>query len=151
MTPTRILILIFLAYCCGVAFSQTNSPSMIGSWNVEITLGQAGNPNTEVRHKLRFDAQNDGKGSLVLLDPLAMHWQGAKPSEGKWTRGDGNNLTFSGPVEFPLGNVGRDPGTLTFKGKFETSDMISGDVEFSSLAGERVSKHGTFKAMRAAK
>jgi hypothetical protein len=124
---------------------------MIGSWNVEITLGQAGSPNTEVRHKLRFDAQDDGKGSLTLLDPLAMHWEGAKPSEGKWTRGERNTLTFSGPVEFPLGNIGRDPGTLTFKGKFETSDTITGDVEFSPLIGERVSQHGSFKATRTTK
>lgn len=143
--------MVLIAQFYGVAFSQTNSPNMIGSWNVEITLGQSGNPNTEVRHKLRFDAQNDGKGSLTLLDPAAMHWQGAKPTEGKWTRGEGNNLTFSGPVEFPLGNVGRDPGTLTFKGKFETSDTITGDVEFSPLVGERVSKHGSFKATRVAK
>jgi hypothetical protein len=141
---TRTLILILLAQFCAVAFSQTNSPNMIGSWNVEITLGG-------VQHKLRFDAQSEEKGSLVLLDPAAMHWEGARPSEGKWTRGEGNGVTFSGPVEFPLGNVGRDPGTLTFRGKFETSDTITGDVEFSPVVGERVSKHGTFKATRAAK
>ena len=147
----NILILVLLAQLCGIAFSQTNSPNMIGSWNVEIALGQTGNPNTEVRHKLRFDAQDDGKGSLVLIDPLAMRWGGAKPSEGKWTRGEGNTLTFSGPVEFPLGNVGRDPGTLTFKGKFEGSDTITGDVEFAPLVGERVSKHGSFRATRGTK
>ena len=60
-------------------------------------------------------------------------------------------MTFSGPVEFLLGNVGRDAGTLTCKGKFETADLISGEVEFSPSVGDRPSKHGTFKAVRAGK
>jgi hypothetical protein len=48
-----------------------------------------------------------------------------------------------------IGNVGRDAGTLEFKGKFETSDLITGEVEFSPLVGDRPSKSGTFKAIRA--
>ena len=44
---------------------------------------------------------------------------------------------FLGPVEFPIGNVGRDPGTLVFKGKFETESLIVGEVEFSPLVGEQ--------------
>jgi len=36
-----------------------------------------------------------------------------------------------------------------FNGKFETSDLITGEVEFSPRVGERPSKHGTFKATRA--
>jgi hypothetical protein len=119
---------------------------MIGNWDVEITLGGGEN---QVQHKLRFEAQGEGKGSLMLLDPYATHWEGAKASPAKWTPGDANSMTFSGPVEFPLGNVGRDPGTLVFRGKFESSDLITGDVEFSPLVGERPSKHGTFKATRA--
>jgi len=59
-------------------------------------------------------------------------------------------VTFSGGVEFPIGNVGRDPGTLVFKGKFETESLITGEVEFSPLIGDRPSKSGTFKAIRAA-
>ena len=72
----------------------------------------------------------------------------AKPSEAKWSRGEGTSVTFSGPVEFLLGNVGRDAGTLVFKGKFETADLITGEVEFSPLVGDQPSKHGTFKAVR---
>ena len=74
----------------------------------------------------------------------------AKPSEVKWTQGEGNSVTFSGAVEFPIGNVGRDPGTLVFKGKFETASLITGQVEFSPLVGDAPSKIGTFKAIRAA-
>jgi hypothetical protein len=113
-----------------------------GSWKVEITLVN------EQHRFLRFDAQSDGKGTLTVTDPKSKVWAGAKPSEAKWSRGEGNSVTFSGPVEFLIGNVGRDAGTLTFKGKFETPDSITGEVEFSPLVGERPSKHGTFKADR---
>ena len=30
-----------------------------------------------------------------------------------------------------LGNVGRDAGTLVFKGKFEAASLITGEVEFA--------------------
>jgi hypothetical protein len=55
-------------------------------------------------------------------------------------------VTFSGVVEFPLGNVGRDAGTLMFTGKFEGPDAISGEVDFAPLVGERPSKHGTVQS-----
>ncbi len=91
-----------------------------------------------------------GKGTLLLLDPTLSKWGPATPSEAKWAPGDQNSVTFSGTVEFPIGNVGRDPGTLVFKGKFETEGLITGEVEFSPLLGGTPSKTGTFKAIRAA-
>ena len=128
---------------CIAALSHAQSPNMIGTWKVDITF-----PNGESR-SLRFDAQGEGKGTFLLLDPRLNVWGPAKPSEAKWSQEQGNSVTFSGPVEFMLGNVGRDAGTLVFKGKFETSNLITGEVEFSPLVGERPSKHGTFKAVRA--
>jgi hypothetical protein len=116
---------------------------MIGKWNVQIIFADGS------KRSLRFEAQGDGKGTFLLLDPMLSRWGPAKPSEAKWAPGDQNSVTFSGPVEFPIGNVGRDPGTLMFKGKLEASGVITGQVEFSPLAGERPSKHGTFKAVRA--
>ena len=116
---------------------------MIGRWNVEIIFGN------EDHRSLRFDAQGDGKGTFLLLDPKLKVWGPAKPSDAKWSRGEGKSVTFSGPVEFMIGNVGRDAGTLVFTGKFETPDLITGEVEFSPLVGERPSRHGTFKAVRA--
>ena len=139
---TRALIVILIAQMfCGV-LAQGQSSKMIGRWNVEINFAD-GN-----KRSLRFDAQADGKGTFLLLDPMLSRWGTAKPSEAKWTPADQNSVTFSGAVEFPLGNVGRDPGTLMFKGKFETADSITGEVEFAPLVGERPSKHGTFKAVR---
>ncbi len=123
--------------------AEAQSPTLIGRWNVEITFAN------EEHRTLRFEAQGAGKGIFELLDPRAKVWGAAKPSEAKWTRGEGNSVTFSGPVEFLIGNVGRDAGTLVCKGKLETPDLITGEVEFSPLVGERPSKHGTFKATRA--
>ena len=141
MTATRILILMLITQTAAV--SQAESPNVIGRWNVDITFAN------EEHRSVRFDARGDGKGALALADAHSAAWGAGQPSEAKWSRGEGNLVTFSGPVEFLIGNVGRDAGTLTFKGKFETPDLITGEVEFSPSVGERPSKHGTFKAIRA--
>jgi hypothetical protein len=143
MRTTRALILLLFAQTCLAAMAQGQSPEMIGRWNVDITFGDGS------KRTVRFDAQAAGKGTLLVVDPRLKVWGPGKPSEAKWTPADQNAVTFSGAVEFPLGNVGRDAGTLMFKGKFETPDSISGEVEFAPLIGERPSKHGTFKATRA--
>ena len=139
---TRPLILALIVNTCCSALAATQSLNMIGKWKVEITFAN------EERRSLRFEAQGDGKGTLAMADPHSAAWGAAQPSEAKWSRGEGNAVTFSGPVEFLLGNVGRDAGTLLCKGKFETPDLITGEVEFSPLVGDRPSKHGTFKATR---
>src|SRR6266545_6986754 len=113
----RVFILTLIAQTCCIAMAQAQSPNLIGRWNVEISFGAGG------QHSLRFEAQSNGKGTFELLDPQAKVWGAAKTSEAKWTRGEGNALTFSGPMEFLIGNVGRDAGTLEFKGKFETADL----------------------------
>jgi len=138
----RSVLLMVIAQMCCTALAQAQTPNMTGTWNVEITFGNA-------EHRtMRFNAQADGKGTLMAADPKSKVWGAAKPSEATWTTGEGNSVTFSGPVEFLLGNVGRDAGTLTCKGKFETADLISGEAEFSPSVGDRPSKHGTFKAVR---
>ena len=136
------ILMLMIQMCCS-ALAQAQSPSVTGRWNVDITFGDGS------KRTVRFDAQEAGKGTLLVVDPRLKVWGPGKPSEAKWTLNGGNSVTFTGPVEFMLGNVGRDAGTLMFKGKFETPDSISGEVEFAPLVGERPSKHGTFKATRA--
>lgn len=136
------LVLISVLISGSIAMSEAQSPNAVGAWNVEITFA-----NNEHR-SMRFEALPDGKGSLASADPRSKVWGGAKPSDAQWSQGDQNSITFSGPVEFMLGNVGRDVGKLTCKGKFETPDSITGDADFSPLVGERPSKFGTFKAVR---
>jgi hypothetical protein len=140
--PCRV-ILMLIFQTCSIGLTQAQSPNVIGRWNVEITFAN------DNHRSLRFDAQAAGKGTFLLLDPKLKVWGPAKPSEAKWSRGEGNSVTFSGPVEFMIGNVGRDAGTLVFKGKFETESLITGEVEFSPLVGDGPSKSGTFKAVRA--
>jgi len=135
-------ILIFGLITQSIVMSAAQSFNVIGIWNVEITFA-----NNEHR-SVRFDARADGKGSLAAADPRSKVWDGSKPSEAKWSRDNENLITFSGAVEFLIGNVGRDAGTLTCKGKFESPDSITGEVDFSPLVGERPTKHGTFKAVR---
>lgn len=136
------LFVLLIAKAWSPVMAETQSPSLLGRWNIEVNFAD-GN-----KRSLRFDVQADGKGTFLLLDPMLSRWGPAKPSEAKWTAGEQNSVTFSGAVEFPLGNVGRDAGTLMFKGKFETPDSIGGEVEFAPLVGDRPSKHGTFKATR---
>jgi ribosomal protein L24E len=139
---SAVAILMLISQMCSTALAQAQSPNMIGRWNVEISFGDGS------QRALGFDAQDGGKGTLLVLDPKLKVWGPGKPSEAKWTREDQNSVTFTGPVEFMLGNVGRDAGMLICKGKFESADSITGEVEFAPLVGERPSKHGTFKATR---
>ena len=143
MKATGASILIMIVNTFSSVLAEAESPNMIGRWNLEIIFAN------EQHRFLRFDAQSDGKGTLTFTDPQSKVWGGANPSDAKWTRGEGNSVTFSGRVEFLIGNVGRDVGTLTCKGKFETADLITGEADFSPLVGERPSKLGTFKAVRA--
>jgi hypothetical protein len=138
----RAIILLIAVNTFFLAVAAAESPNVTGSWKVEITFANG-------QHRfVRFDAQNDGTGTLTVTDPQSKVWAGSKPSEAKWTSGEGKSVTFSGPVEFQIGNVGRDAGSLTLTGKFETPDSIAGEVEFSPLVGDGPSKHGTFKAVR---
>ena len=122
--------------------AQAQSPNLIGRWNIEITFAD-GN-----KRSLRLEAQGEGKGTLELVDPRAKVWGMPTSWPAKWTPGEGISVTFSGAVEFPIGNVGRDAGTLVCKGKLDTANLITGEVGFSPLVGERPSNHGTFKAVR---
>ena len=140
----RGLLLMLIAQMCCSALAQAQNPNMTGTWKVELTFA-----NQEHR-AIRFEAQDQGKGTLLLLDPRAKVWGAPTSFEAKWSV-DKDSVSFSAPVEFMLGNVGRDAGTLTCKGKFETANLISGEVEFSPSVGERPSKHGTLKAIRVAK
>jgi hypothetical protein len=141
MTAIRLLIFILIAQ--SIAVSDAQSPNILGAWNVEISFG------SEQHRSVHFEAQGEGKGTFVAADPLSKSWGSDKPSEAKWTCGKGNSVTFSGAVELPTGNVGRDAGTLVCRGQFGTPDLITGEVEFSPSVGDRPSKHGTFKATRA--
>ena len=135
MKTARAIILVMAVNTISFVLAEAESPNVTGSWKVDITFAN------DQHRFLRFDAQNDGKGTLTVTDPQSKVWAGAKPSEAKWTAGEGNSVTFSGPVEFLIGNVGRDAGTLTLKGKFDGSGF---DRRRSGLLATR--RRRTFEA-----
>ncbi len=149
MTAKPVLILIVFAQIFGVGSFQAQSPNVMGSWKVEITFGNGEN------RSFRFEAGESGKGSFLLLDPRLKTWGPARPWEAKWTQSPEGSVTFSGPVEFPLGNVGRDAGTLVLTGKLGTEGSITGEAKFFPLDHDpkdpkaSPSKSGQFKATRA--
>ena len=120
------------------------SAGVAGRWQIEFSFSDTSH------HTLRFDAEDSGNGTYLLLDTVSNLVEPAQLSKAEWTQAAGSiQITISGTIEFPIGNVGRDPGTLVFKGTFETADLIAGDVEFFRDPGTLTpSRKGTFKATR---
>jgi hypothetical protein len=130
--------------------SSAQPPKVIGSWKVEIVFA-----NGET-HSVRFDAQASGKGSLALLIPKPISVGPAEGPAAKWSESDNGSMIFSGPVQFPLGNVGLLRGTLVLRGQFQPEGSITGEATFFPMDQEtkdteaKPSKRGTFKATRVA-
>lgn len=149
MTATLALILLFSTANAPSLPAVTQAPSAIGRWQVDFTFTDT------VSHVLRFDAEDAGKGTYLLLDRRSSLLEPPETSKAEWTESvtDGK-LTISGPIEFPIGNVGRDPGMLVFTGAFDTADSITGAVAFfrfvqdSKDVEKTPSKTGTFRATR---
>ena len=137
-----------VVFVIGAGAVQAEPAKLTGTWTVKVTF-DSGNIRL-----LRFEAQESGKGSFLLLDPSLKVWGPAKPSEAKWSQGEDGLITFSGPVEFPLGNVGRDAGTLTLTGKREADGTLTGKAVLSPVEQDRqegkASKAGRFEATRGA-
>jgi hypothetical protein len=118
------LIAVSAVYSLHASCAQTQSFNLAGRWKVEFKFSG------DEEHTLRFDAQSDGKGAFLLLDTISSLLPPAEPTEAQWEQAAPDQATFSGAVEFPIGNVGRNPGTLVFKGKFDSANSISGKVSF---------------------
>ncbi len=132
----------------GAGLSLAEPFKVTGGWSVEITF-----PNGETR-ALRFEARDSGVGAFLLMDPRSRVWGSGGPSEAKWTQSGDGAVTFSGPVEFLIGNIGRDAGTMVLKGKFGAAGAITGEAKFFPVPQDvnapeaKPSKSGTFKATR---
>src|SRR5215475_7986772 len=118
------LIAISAVYSLHASCAQTQSFNLAGRWKIEFKFS------VDEEHTLRFDAQSDGKGAFLLLDTVSSLLPPAEPTKAQWEQTAPDQATFLGAVEFPIGNVGRNPGTLVFKGKFDSANSISGKVSF---------------------
>jgi uncharacterized protein (TIGR03437 family) len=143
------LISVFAVNSFRASCNQTQTFNLVGRWKVEFKF--AGDEN----HAIRFDAQAEGKGAFLLLDTVSSLIPPAEPTKAQWEQAASDQATFSGAIEFPIGNVGRDAGTLVFKGRFESANSISGKVSFfrveqdPNAPGTVPAKTGDFTAKRA--
>ena len=150
VTARMALILSGLIQMLGSGMCQAESSKVIGSWKVEVTF-QSGESRS-----LRVEALASGKGSFLLVVPKPIQVLPAVPSAAEWAQSDSQSITFSGPVQFPLGNVGLQRGILILKGKFETDGTITGEAKFfvsdqettSPSPKAEPSKSGSFIATR---
>jgi hypothetical protein len=131
--------LMVVAGLIAMSICSPQTPSLEGRWQVEFNLSDSRT------HLLRFDAQGSGVGTFLLLDATSNLIPPAEAKPATW-RIEGSEVTFSGEIEFPIGNVGRDPGVLTFRGLFDSSTSIKGDVTFVSSLPAGIRKTGTFTA-----
>lgn len=145
------LVLIAISHIAGVSLSQAHSSNVIGSWRVEITFSNG------QTHFCRFEARPSGQGSLVALVPPQIGAGPNEPATAEWTQRNQDSISFSGPVQFPLGNVALERGTLVLEGTFGTDGSITGAVRFFSADQDpkdpqvKPSKSGTFKAIQETK
>ena len=79
---------------------------------------------------VQFDARPAGEGTFLLRDPASDLIPAAQPTAARWAEGPDGRITFSGEIEFPVGNVGRDAGTLVFRGVQDSADSMMGSVGF---------------------
>jgi hypothetical protein len=142
-----MLILLFAAYICSVDAALPQTSDLKGQWKIDITFED------QSKRSLRFDAEDSGIGSLLL--EVRSNWdEPTKPSQAKWMVGREKRVTILAPVEFPIGNVGRETGVLVFKGAFKSGSKITGDFAFFSMDQDPMdpkatpSKKGKFEATR---
>lgn len=123
--------------------AQAQAPSAAGRWEIQFSLEDG------VPHKVQFDADTTGKGTFLLLDTRSNLVPPATPADASWSQSDPNQVKASGAVEFPIGNVGRDPGKLNLTGTFNSPDVFSGSAVFVSDLNNRPDRKGSFTAIRA--
>lgn len=149
------LILMSLIVAQGVgsgALPQGNSPAepinLTGRWRVKFTLSGGSEKN------LILDSQANGVGVFRLLDTGPDDKPVAVPEPAVWSQLTNDRVSFSGEVELPLGTCCRELGTLMFKGRFSSSNSISGKLIFVTSIDEEESPYGfrslvgTFTAAR---
>jgi hypothetical protein len=103
---------------------------------------------------LIFDSQIHGSGTFLLLDTGPDDKAVATPLAAVWSRNTNDRVSFSGEAQLPIGTCCREVGTVIFKGRFESSNSITGKVIFVTSVDDEESPLklrtavGTFTAIR---
>src|SRR2546421_58485 len=106
------------------AGSPEMSPAVVGRWRGKFTLIGGSEKN------LIFEAREKGFGTFQLLDAGPDDKPVPVPQPAAWSQLTNDRLSFSGEVELLLGTCCREMGTLIFKGKFVSSNSVSGRLIF---------------------
>jgi hypothetical protein len=142
------LILICLLVAEGAAFqvSPAEDTNLIGRWQVNFTLSGGGPTNLE------FHANPKGEGSFLLRAPDRENQTQTVPAT--WSKTTNDRVNFSGEVELKFSPCCVETGTLIFKGKFKSSNSITGKAIYIATTENEenftgyISTVGTFTATR---
>ncbi|MGE0103129.1 MAG: hypothetical protein AB7H86_21765 [Blastocatellales bacterium] len=142
------MLLLFGANTCSDFLPRSQSSDLAGKWKIEITFEK------QDSRTLSFEADESGTGSLKLEGERSNWDEPAKPTKAKWMVESGKQMIIIAPIEFPIGNVGREPGILRLKGVFESESRLKGELAFFRMdqdpmdPNETPSKTGKFHAVR---
>ena len=109
--------------------SETESSSSVpvGGWDVTFSLLS---PTTVTNtRRLMFMSFSDGTGTFRIIGPRTT-WTTQTIFPSVWRSLTPSFMSFSGEVEFPIGNCCREAGTLVFKGTRANDGTMSGPVLF---------------------
>jgi hypothetical protein len=106
------------------AVLATQGTNLSGRWQVKFNLSGVGEKN------LLFQAHIKGSGSFLLLDTGPNGESVTDVLSAAWSQPTNDRVNFSGEVELPIGTCCREIGTLILKGKFTSSNSISGKAIF---------------------
>lgn len=149
------LTLIVLMAIQGFAFQDaprtagptSQTPDLAGRWKVKFSMGG-------LEKNLILTARANGVASFLLMDTGLDDKPVPNSQPAVWSRLTNNRVSFSGEAELPLGTCCREIGTLILKGKFSSTDFISGKLIFVTSVDEDESPYklhslvGTFTATR---
>ena len=125
-----------------------SSVQIAGRWRVKFVFSGG------VGKNLIFESKAGGSGSFLLLDTGPDDKPVAKPVPATWSQLTNDRVSISGEVELPIGTCCREIGTIVFKGKFSSSNSISGKLIFVTSVDDEESPNklrsvvGTFTASR---
>jgi len=118
-----------------------------GRWRVKLFM-------SGLAKNLILDAKGQGVASLSLMDTGPDNKPIPNPLPAAWSQLTNERVSFSGEAELPIGTCCREWGSLIFKGKFSSSNSISGTLIFVTGIDEEESPYkfhslvGTFQANR---
>ena len=145
--------ILFIGWLCAVSLVAGTGCSqppttVIGGWKIDLrfTDGES--------RALRFEARAAGQGTFAAVVPAPNEAAPTGAADAEWSENANGAIAFSGPVQFPLGNVGLERGQLVLQGKRQTDGSITGEAKLFPLDQDSSkatpSKSGTFTATRPA-